>query len=94
MSFQYFKGAYKKDVDKHFSKTCCNRTRGNGFKLREGGFRLDLRNKFFTVKVVKQWNQLPRDAPSLGTFKVRLEGALSNLIQLKRSLLIEGGWTK
>ena len=34
-------------------------------------------------KVVKHWNRLPRevvDAPSLGTFKVRLDRALSNLI--------------
>ena len=45
-------------------------------------FRLDIRKKFFTMKVVKHWNRLPRDvvdAPSLETFKVRLDGALSNL---------------
>jgi len=38
-AFQYLKGAYKKDGDKVFSRTCCNRTRGNGFKLQEGRFR-------------------------------------------------------
>ncbi|KFW04147.1 hypothetical protein N327_06246, partial [Fulmarus glacialis] len=55
----------------------------NGFKLKEGRFKLDIRKKFFTVRVVKHWNRLPRevaDAPSLETFKVRLDGALSNLI--------------
>ncbi|KFQ72883.1 hypothetical protein N335_12993, partial [Phaethon lepturus] len=55
----------------------------NGFKLEEGRFRLDLRKKYFTVWVVKHWHRLPRevvDAPSLATLKVRLDGALSNLI--------------
>ncbi|KFW65879.1 hypothetical protein AS28_11651, partial [Pygoscelis adeliae] len=55
----------------------------NGFKLKMGRFRLDIREKFFTMRVVKDWNRLPReavDAQSLETFKVRLDGALSNLI--------------
>ncbi|KFQ07411.1 hypothetical protein N329_09162, partial [Haliaeetus albicilla] len=55
----------------------------NGDKLKGGRFRLDIRKKFFTMMVVKHWNRLPRevvDAPSLETFKVRLDGALSNLI--------------
>ncbi|MCQ4187873.1 hypothetical protein FK515_30430, partial [Klebsiella pneumoniae] len=30
--FQYLKGAYKKDGERLFSRACCNRTRGNGFK--------------------------------------------------------------
>jgi len=32
-------------------------------------------------------------APSLGTFKARLDGALSNLVWLEMSLLLAGGWT-
>lgn len=46
-------------------------------------FRLEVRNKSFTVRLVKHWNRLPRelvDAPSQETFKVRLDGVLSNLI--------------
>jgi len=46
------------------------------------------------MRVVKHWHRLPRevvDSPSLETFKVRLDGALSSLIQLKMSLLIAGG---
>ncbi|KAK4810810.1 LOW QUALITY PROTEIN: hypothetical protein QYF61_008793 [Mycteria americana] len=82
-AFQYLKGAYKKDGDRLFSRACSDRTRGNGFKLKEGRFRLDIRKNFFTMRVVRHWNRLPReavDAPSLETFKVRLDGALSNLI--------------
>ncbi|KFM07322.1 hypothetical protein AS27_06202, partial [Aptenodytes forsteri] len=53
----------------------------NGFKLKGGRYRLDIRKKFFTLRVVK--HRLPRevvDAPSLETFKARLDGALGNLI--------------
>ncbi|KFP09547.1 hypothetical protein Z169_08340, partial [Egretta garzetta] len=48
----------------------------SGFKLKEGRFRLDIKMKFCTMRVVRHWNRLPReaaDAPSLEVFKVRLE---------------------
>ncbi|KFP18264.1 hypothetical protein Z169_07326, partial [Egretta garzetta] len=54
----------------------------NGFKLKEGRIILDIRKKFFTMRVVRHWNRLPRevvDALSLEMFKARLDGALSNL---------------
>jgi len=41
-AFQYLKGAYRKHGDSIFSRACCDRTRSNGFKLREGRFRLDI----------------------------------------------------
>jgi len=80
---QYLKGAYRKDGENIFSTDCCNRTRSNGFKLREGRFRLDIRKTFFTLRVVKHWHRLPREvveAPTLEIFKARLDGALSNLV--------------
>ncbi|KFZ55212.1 hypothetical protein N321_10374, partial [Antrostomus carolinensis] len=55
----------------------------NGFKLREGRLRLDIRRKSFTQRVVRHWPRLPReavDAPSLEAFKARLDGALGSLI--------------
>jgi len=82
-SFQYLKGACRKDGENIFRRACCNRTRSNGCKLREGRFRLDRRKKFFTMRVVKHWNRFPREvveAPSLETFKARLDGALSNVV--------------
>jgi len=82
-AFQYLKGSYKKHGDRLFSRACCNRTRGKGFKLKKGRFRLDIWNKFFTVGMLKHWKTLPRevvDASSLETFKVWLDRALSNLI--------------
>jgi len=93
-AFQYLKGAYKKDGENIFSKACCDRRRSNGLKLREGRFGLGIRMKFFTMRVVKHWNRLPRemvDAPSLETFKARLDAALSNLVWWKVSLLTAGG---
>ncbi|KFU87780.1 hypothetical protein M959_07911, partial [Chaetura pelagica] len=55
----------------------------NGLKLEEGRFRLDIRRKFFSVRVMRHWNRLPRkvvDAPSLEVFKARLERALGSLV--------------
>ena len=71
-----------------------DRTRGDSFKLKEGRFRLSIRKNLLAMRVVKPWHRLPRemvDAPSLETFKSRLDGALSNLVWLKVSLLAAGG---
>ncbi|PKU44451.1 hypothetical protein llap_5250 [Limosa lapponica baueri] len=82
-AYQYLKGAYRRAGEGPFVRKSGDRTRGNGFKLEEKRFRLDIRKKFFTVRVVRHWNRLPRevvDAPSLEVFKARLDGALSNLL--------------
>ncbi|KFO80098.1 hypothetical protein N303_13864, partial [Cuculus canorus] len=55
----------------------------NGYKLEWGRFRLDIRRKFFTMRVVRPWNRLPKevvDASSLEVFKARLDEALSSLV--------------
>ena len=60
-AFQYLKGSYG---------VCGDRTRRNGFKLRETRVRLYIWKKSFTLRVVSHWNRLPRNvvvAPSLET---------------------------
>ena len=78
---QYPEGIVRKD--RLFSRACSNRTRENGFILKEERFRLDIMKKFFTVGVVRHWNWLSRDlvdVQSFETFKVTLDGVLTNLI--------------
>ena len=83
MAFQFLKGAYKQEGELLFTRMDSKRTRGNGFKPRQGRFRLDIRRKFFTPRVVTHWNRLPRevvDAPSLEALKARLDVALGSLV--------------
>jgi len=56
-AFQYLKEAYKKAGEGLFTRECSYRTRGNGFKLKEGRSRLDIRKKLFMMRVVRHWNQ-------------------------------------
>ena len=71
-----------------------DRTKGNGFKLRKGRFRLDIRRKFFTQTMVTHWNMLPKevvDALSLEAFKARLDVALGSLVWWLATLHVAGG---
>ncbi|KFQ30293.1 Uncharacterized protein B0403.1, partial [Merops nubicus] len=83
VAFQYLTGAYKKAGEGSFRMSGNDTTRWNGVKLERGRFRLDVRKKFFTMRVVRPWKGLPRevaDAPSLGVFKARLDEALDSLV--------------
>lgn len=76
------KRSYKKTGEELFTRARRNRTRHDGFKRKGSRSKLDIRKKLFTVRMVRHWSRLLReavDAPSLRVFKVRLDGVLSNL---------------
>jgi len=52
VAFQYLKGVYNQEGERMATRVDSDRTRGSGFKLRQGRFRLDMRTNFFTQRVV------------------------------------------
>lgn len=71
--FQYLKVGYKEDGVFVYTRSPMERTSVNSYKLHRERFHLDIRKKFFTMRIIIVWNNLPRDmaeSSSLEVFKM------------------------
>jgi len=82
-AYEYLKCGYKEDGARLLPVVPSDRTRGNGHKMKDRKFHLNMRKNFFTLRVTEPWNRLPREvveSPSLELFKTHLDVFLCSLL--------------
>jgi len=82
-AYKYLQGGGQEDGARLFSVVPSDRTRGNGHKLKQSKFQLNMRKNFFPLRVTEHWPRLPREvveSPSLEVFQTRLDAVLCSLL--------------
>ena len=81
-AFKLLKGIAKLDYSLLFKLSGDSKVRGHTYKIVKNRFRLNVRKKFFSNRVVDAWNELPQylvDAETVNSFKARLDKFLHKI---------------